>query len=167
MGVDYHAHAIIGVLLPEIPKAKRLIRKPAFDHGYEDDGKMEYDPKTGRKLWLEETTEAIAEYPGIVMIESYIDRNGIVCDNYYEPLREGQILLRIPVDLKVIWATYEDKRYIGFVVTTTTCDPTNTSHSCALPDINKLKEDLKSLLEPHDLWWGESFGLHSIIRCSF
>ena len=167
MGVDYYAYAVIGVLLPEIPLAKKRVRKPAFKHGYQDDGNVEYDPKTGAKLWLEEVVEVPAEYPGVVFSTSYTDRNGKECNDYHLPLREGQSLIRIPKHLNIARATHVDKTYIGFVVRAETLNTDSSTKVKTLPDISVLKEELKDLLEPYSLWRDELFGLHSVLVCSY
>lgn len=53
MGADYYAKAVVGVVLPnevDLPRAKTSVRKKAYQHGFEDDGRQEFDPKTGKNF---------------------------------------------------------------------------------------------------------------------
>lgn len=167
MGVDYYAYAVIGVLLPGIPMAKRVSRKPAFKHEYDDNGKMEFDPKTGAKLWLDEFIEVDAEYPGVVFIESYTDRNGNVCEDYHSPLRGGQSAIHLPGHLDIVRATSEDKIYVGYIAMAESYNPDSITKVKVLPDLNILKEEIRNILDPYGLWREELFGLYSVLVCSF
>ena len=65
MRADYYAKTVIGVKLhseEDFPKAKILVRKKAFDHDYKDGEGIEFYPKNGRSLWLEEKEEVEASY---------------------------------------------------------------------------------------------------------
>ena len=167
MSVDYHAYAVMGVLLPKIPMAMKKSRKPAFKHDYEDDGKMEYHPKTGMKLWLEETIEVPADYPSIMLVLSFIDREGNEREDFHPPLREGQKLLRIPMNLCAVNDTRSENIYVGYVAKANTYSQETSPKVNVSPDLNLLKEDLKKLLEPHELWREEQFGLYSVLICSY
>lgn len=46
MGVDYYSRTVIGVCLPnedELPKAKIMVRKKAFEHDYDKSRKLVQD----------------------------------------------------------------------------------------------------------------------------
>lgn len=167
MSVDYHAYAVMGVLLPKIPKAMKKSRKPAFKHDYEDDGKVEYHPKTGMKLWLEETIEVPADYPGIVFLRSYIDSAGKEQDEYASPLREGQTLIRIPVHLSLVHDTHSETTYVGYIARANTYGHENSARVKIPPYLNLIEDELRKLLEPHGLWREDRFGLYSVLFCSF
>lgn len=162
MGMDCYAKTIIGIKLPDeedIPPAKKSVRKKAFKHDFEDDGEMEFHPKTGQKLWLEETEEIDADYPSLI-----IDYD----DEYLgqEP-KPGQNVVSIPEGLSTAYGTDQNSWYIGFVSET-------GSHRCgrdevfeSLPDINSLKDQLKMFLEPLGYWDEDKFGLYTVLHSSY
>ena len=159
MSVDYYAYAVIGVQLPGFPRAKKMVRIPAFSHDFEDDGQMEFDPKTGRKLWSDEKVEIEADYTAVIITEND--------DRYWGELAEGQKHIRLPKDLSMVHSTDNENVYIGFVVKSSSCEREDQTHGCRLPDIENLKETLKNLLEPYELWREDLFGLHSVLYCSY
>lgn len=162
MGADYYANAIIGIKLPEkddIPPAKIYVRKRAFSHSFEDNGNMEFHPKTGKKLWLEEKEEVEADYPSLI-----ID----VGDDYLGSKPEpGQKIISIPDGLSTAYGTDQRSWFIGFVVETGSSNGGDEEVFDHLPDIDALKNRLKNFLEPLGYWNEEEFGLYSVLYCSY
>ena len=161
MGADFYARSIIGVKLPEtddIPPAKIYVRKRAFDHDFEDDGEMEFHPKTGQKLWLEEKEEVEASYPSLIIDveEDYLDSKP----------KPGQNIISIPDGLSTAFGTDEISWFIGFVLETDSSNGGDREAFYHLPDIDALKNRLKNFLEPLGYWNEEDFGLYSVLYCS-
>jgi hypothetical protein len=161
MGADYYSKAIIGVRLlideEKIPRAKIPVRKRAFKHTYTDDGEMEFHPKDGRKLWLNEKEEIEADYPAYVYN----------LDDDVSDLEEGQTLVVFPESLDVASGTDNDSWYLGCAVGTGSSNGGDEEGFIPIPDINGLKEKLKRTLEPHGLWDESRFGLYSVLYCSY
>lgn len=162
MGADYTAKAIIGVRLPEdesLPKLMQSVRKRAFDHKFEDDGETEYHPKDGRKLWLDETVEIETEEPAIVFsVDDDLDEDDIY---------EGQKLIKAPEGLEFANGTDGDNLCIGVVIRTGSSNGEEDIAFERIPDIDKVKTQLKTLLEPVGLWVEKDFGLYAILSCSY
>lgn len=162
MGVDYYANAIIGIKLPDtddIPPAKIYVRKKAFDHDFEDDGEMEFHPRTGQKLWLEEKEEVEADYPSLIIDieDEYLGSNP----------KPGQKIISLPYGLSTAYDTDQRSRFIGFVVETGSSNGSDEEVFNHLPDIDALKNRLKNFLEPLGYWNEEDFGLYSVLYCSY
>ena len=157
MGADYSAVAVIGVPLPDedsIPRAKTTTRKKAFKHKYEDDGDIEFDPKTGKKLFLDETEETEEDYPAFV----FNDENGL------EP---GQKIIKIPKGLEIAMGTEDSCGCLGIVVETGSSNGGDDYGFMPIPDLDELKAKIKDFLEPLGLWDEKGFGLHVILYCSY
>lgn len=72
MSADFYNYAVLGCPIPQqFPRAKVMARKRAFEHDFPDDGETEFDPKTGRPLWLEEMEEVDAGYEKFAVLEEY------------------------------------------------------------------------------------------------
>ena len=162
MGAYYFAKAIIGVKLPnedDIPKAKVMVRKRAFDHGYDDDGEMEYDPRSGKKLWLDEKEEVESGYPSVVF-----DVHGEWEDI---DLEQGQTIIKFPNGIKYAYGTDCLSWYVGFVVETGSTNGGEDIAFSKLPNIEHLKGVLRNTLEPIGFWNEDDFGLYCILYCSY
>lgn len=160
MGCDYYAKAVIGIKLPDeadLPRATRLVRKKAFDHQYTDlgPGKVDYDPKTGQKLFLDdETEEFILDYPAY----TYAD--------YNEP-KKGQTLIKSPLGFKFTCGTDGKNTCLGFVINTGSSYSGDDYGFSVVPDILTIRNELQKLLEPFGLWNEHKFGIHVILECSY
>jgi hypothetical protein len=160
MGVDYTAITVIGVTLPkveDIPNLtyKKTVRKKAFKHSYKDDGTHEFDPKTGAKLFLDEKEEITVKNPDLA---SFIYYDG---DLFCDDAEEGQKLIEAPKGMGFATGSGEEIIALGFVIKT---EPYGSDYVFAkVPDIEKTKSTLKSLLEPHGLWKEKDFGIHVIL----
>lgn len=156
MGADYRAYAIIGVMLPEdgdLPRAKITGRKRAYKHNFDDDGITEYHPKTGKKLWLDEKTEVEADYPAITFDE---DESGA-----------GMTYLEPPKGLEYHTGTDMNPRFLGCIVGTGNSNGGDDTEFSEIPDIKKIKEQIKALLEPLGIWDEKAFGLYANLYCSY
>lgn len=162
MGADYTAYAILGVRLPDedsLPKLKQSVRKRAFEHKFEDDGETEFHPKDGRKLWLDETVEIDTDVPVVKFdIEGYMGEDDIY---------EGQKLIQAPDGLEFATSTDGENLCLGVVAPTGNSNGGEESGFEPLPDINKVKMQIKELLEPIGLWVEEDFGLYALLSCSY
>jgi len=156
MSINYTAEAILGVILPEtkdLPRAKILVRKKAFYHTYKDDGEVEFHPRTGQKLFLDdEKEEVLGPNPAIIY------------DIYDEYIKEKspEILIKAP-------RGYEFACYQGEIYCLGVCieNRDNAAYGFKkVPDTEVIKKVLKDLLQPHGLWDEENFGLHVILHCS-
>jgi hypothetical protein len=161
MGADYYAKAIIGIELPDedtIPRAIIKTRKRAFDHDFGDDGETEFHPKDGRKLWLDEIEEVEANYPAYIFD---------VGEYEVEECDEGQTLIHFPDGTDYAYGTDGEAQYVGFVLETGSSNGGQDEVFSKLPDIEHLKEVLKSILEPIGFWDDDNFGLHVVLYCSY
>jgi hypothetical protein len=158
---DYTARAIIGVTIPDeddLPRASVSVRKRAFKHDYDDDGENEFHPKDGRKLWLDEKETVKEDYPAFLFDSE---------DYYGDSLEKGQKLIKIPKSLTLVNGTDGCNRCLGFVVSTGNSNGGDETGFELIPDIAKIKADIKGLLEPLDLWDESIFGLHDLLYCSY
>ena len=162
MGADYTAITVIGVCLPhaeDLPKAKVMARKRAFDHDYDES--YEFHPKSGDKLWLDEQEEVEADYPAIILDqEGYIEEDEI---------KEGQRVVDL-TDIEGLDCTCSTDNYrsfFGYVLETGSSNGGQSVCFEALPDIQKIKTQIKEKLEPLGLWDEEEFGVYSILYCSY
>lgn len=154
MGIDYTASAIIGILIPEkdnLPRAVLTVRKKAFKHNYEDDGELEFDSKSGKKLWLDEKEEIKADYPAFMFGD----------DADPEDLLPGQKILKTSHGLKFYSGSEDTNWCLGVGVSTGSSRCGDELGFKPLPDINRVKEELKKLLEPVGLWDESKFGLYA------
>jgi len=161
MGADYYAKVIIGIMLPdedEIKKAVIKSRKRAFDHDFDDDGETEFHPKDGRKLWLDELEETEADYPAYIFD---VGEYGV------EECEEGQALIRFPDGIDYAYGTDSATGYVGFVLETGSSNGGQDEVFSKLPNVEHLKEVLKSILEPIGFWDDDNFGLHVVLYCSY
>jgi len=159
MGVDYSATAIIGISLPEkddLPKLKTAVRKKAFPHSYKDGSEIEFHPKTGAKLFLDEKVEVESDFPAFIYD---LDESG-----NSELEHEGQKVIKAPKGLRFM-TDYEELTCLGLVVETGNSNGGDYYNFKKLPDINALKDTLQKALEPYGLWDEKEFGLHVILNC--
>jgi hypothetical protein len=160
MGADYYAKAVIGVRLPDedqFPRAKKMVRKKAFKHDY-GDGDAEFHPKTGQKLFLDEKEEVEEDFPAFVFADKYGDvrRND-----------ENQQVIKIPQGLEVVYGTDGNNTCLGFALKTGSSNGGDDYGFMQIPDIDDIKNKIKSLLEPLGLWDEKDFGIHLILYCSY
>lgn len=162
MGADYSAHAIIGVELPDpesLPNLKIKVRKKAFKHSFEDDGETEFDPKTGKPLWLDEVMDVDSDDPAVVY-DLYDDGDDI-------ELVDGQKVLKAPKGMDFNVGTDEDSIFIGVVVSTGSSNGGEETEFLPMPDVDKIRSDLRGCLEPLGLWDESKFGLYVNLYCSY
>jgi hypothetical protein len=161
MGTDYYAITIIGVSLPDeddLPRLKTTVRKKAFKHDFSDDGDMEFHPKDGRKLWLEEKVQVEVDKPLYVFQK----------EDYYSPeLEDGQQLIKIPRGLSTARDTNAENFYVGFVLGTGSSNGGDETVFSKLPDIGALRKQIEKLLKPIGLWEASEFGIYTVLRCSY
>ena len=161
MGADYYAKCVIGVILPdsdELPKLKKLVRKKAFKHDYEDDGEYEFDPKTAKKLFLDEKEEVETDLPAFIFDP----------DMRQEDLEDkNQVVIKPLKGIEYAVGTNNSNLCLGLVMETGSSNGGDDYAFMNIPDIEKIKEKLKNLLEPHGLWNEGKFGLHLILYCSY
>lgn len=158
MGVDYTATTIIGICCPkedQIARAKVKVRKKTFDHKFEDNGEIEFNPKDGRKLWLDEYEMVDSDYPSII-----IDVDG----SYDSSNLPGQIIIKLPKDIMYEYSTDNEDCYIGWKQSANSDSDEVYSD---FPNIGKMREKLKKLLNPHKLWCEDSFGIYTVLYCSY
>jgi hypothetical protein len=158
MGVDYSAHTVIGVELPnvdDLPRLKEKTRKRAFKHSFKDDGEHEFDPKSGKPLWLAETEEVETDEPSVV----YDD------DNYEGNTLEGQRLLKAPDGMGFCWGTDQESVFLGIV--SGTGSDNEEADFMEVPDIEATKMSLKGALDPLGLWDESKFGIYTVLYCSY
>lgn len=160
MGADYTAHAIIGIALPSqesLPKLNKKVRKRAFKHSFEDDGETKFDPKTGKPLWLDEFEEVESDDPVVVY------------DTDDEPseLEKGQKILKAPKGMEFRYGTDNGELFLGVVVSTGSSNGGEETEFLPMPDVNKIRDDLKACLEPLGLWDPSVFGLYANLYCSY
>lgn len=153
MGADYSAYAVIGcqVELDNIPVKKERVK--AFKHDYPDDGEIKFDPKTGKALWK------TVEYP-----EFAFDY-----DKYDHPDDNGGKTKIVKLGtLKMYHGTDGEPTVLG--VGTGENTYSNGGEDCdfmPLPDMESIKKKVKEVLEPIGMWNEETFGLYSILYCSY
>jgi hypothetical protein len=159
MGADYYAKAVIGILLPDvedIPKLKKLVRKKAFKHDFEDDGEHEFDSKTAKKLFLDEKEEIETDIPAFVF------------DDDLDVEDKKQIVIKPPKGMSYAIGTDDSILCLGATIETGDSNYGGDGYEfMKILDVNDIKGRLKKLLEPHGLWDEEKFGLHVILYCSY
>jgi hypothetical protein len=161
MGFNCYAHTVIGVQLPlpkNLPRARISVRKKAFDHNYKDEDGVEFDLKTGRKLWLNEKIFTETDYPVIVYESDYEDST----------LLEGQVkLTSFPQhNLAFLWGTDNSSAFFGMDISSGSLDDGYINFN-PVPDIENIKQRLKEVLEPFDLWKESDFGIYTILVSSY
>lgn len=164
MGADYYAKTVIGVRLPrneELPRAKILTRKKAFDHDFDDDGKVEFHPKNGKKLWLDEKERVDADYPAYIF-----DLEFLGADSYRYKLK-GQTVIEFPEDLEITYDTNHNNDYLGKIIETESSNGGQNVVFEQVPDIDSIKKIIKECLELFGLWDEERFGIYTILYCSY
>lgn len=159
MGADYRAVAVlgIGIEVKNIPKLKKTAKVPAFEHDYSEEDR--FHPKSGKKLWTDETREVDSEN-AVYYIED---------DEIHQQVFENGTLSEKRVcnleDHNIRCYTDEDGDYIvGIVADDTYSNGGNYRDFEDVPD--GLKETLKGLLGEYDLWNEEDYGLHCVLDCT-
>lgn len=140
MGVDYSAHAVIGV---KVPREKLWIeqRVKAYDHHYPES--MNFNPQTGAKLW-----ETLKEPIPV----------------YFEAEEEIRISSSV---FQVFWDHTGENAIVAVCHAYVDAWGSNTCLDFAgLPDIELAKAKLKDALGPEGLWNEKTFGLYAVLRCS-
>lgn len=161
MGADYTAYTVIGVALPAVDELPRLTarrRKKAFEHNFTDDGETEFDPKTGRPLWLDETEKyTVRDTPAVVYPDKYGE----------EEIEEGQILLKVPEGTSFHYGTDGEPIFLGVVSRTGNSNGGNDTAFLAAQDMNALRLALRAALKPVGLWEEDDFGIYTNLYCSY
>lgn len=109
----------------------------AFPHDFGPD--INFHPKTGKKLWMEK-----AEY-----IPQYDEYKGTLAG------------------FRVTFTTDNTTMYCGIVASGTHSNCGSEAKRTKLEDIGEIKAKLKSALEPLGLWDEKSFGLWTVLHCSY
>jgi len=160
MSTSYRAMALVGVKLPlesDLPRLQKSVRKKAFPHNFPDDENHKFDPKTGNPLWLNEFELTDSDEPSVVyQVDDYCDVD----------LVAGQKVLKGDEDLGLIESEddFSDSVfYYGVILKTGSSDNCEYAAFMALPNIDALKEKIRKILEPLNLWDESKFGLYSIL----
>ena len=159
MGVDYSAMLVIGIKLPEeseLPRLKTFTRKKAFKHDFEDNSEIEFDPKTGKKLFLDEKEEIDSDLPAFVY-----DDEGMTKEDLED---ERQTIIKGCKGFKIIpdySMTGETDFYMGYNLKTD-----EYSFKKEVPNIENMRDIIKKYLDPLGLWNENKFGLHLILQVS-
>jgi hypothetical protein len=144
MGADFSAIAVIGCIVypDKIPTVTKKVK--AFEHDIPEDSDVKFDAKTGKPLWKQE------KYPEYTFDE---DRDPRVKEIDKKGLK--------------LWCGTEGKPTIlGFGIGDTYSNGGASYDFTALPNVNEVKEKLKSILEPLSMWDEKAFGLYSLLYCS-
>lgn len=161
MGADYRAYTVVGVSLPAVDELPRLTakrRKKAFEHDYPDDGETEFDPKTGKPLWLDETEEyTVRGTPAVVYEDEYGETE----------VEEGQILLKAPEGMRFHYGTDGEPVFLGVVSRTGNSNGGDDTAFLAPQDMNSLRFALRGALKPIGLWEEDDFGIYTNLYCSY
>jgi hypothetical protein len=146
MGADYTAKAVIGCILDydKIPIIRKKVK--AFKHDIPETSDVKFDAKTGRPLWEEHS------YPAFTFNEE---------DRGTETKKINK------KGLKIYQGTDGEPTILGFGVSDTYSNGGNTYDFATLPNIPALKEKLKSILEPLNMWNEKEFGLYALLDCSY
>jgi hypothetical protein len=143
MGADYKSYAVIGIKIENklIPRKKHKMK--AFTHDFPENWVA--DPTTGRKLWQE------------------YDEPEFSFDAY----ERASIKPKLPTGVAVFYETNNGGEEPAFVLGYGITGVDFYTGCKVLPDVDKLKADLKELLTPLGLWDEQKFGLYSICHCSY
>jgi hypothetical protein len=147
MSVTIIAYTVLGILIDksDIDIKEEIVK--AFNHNKPEDQKFDQD--SGKRLWKVEQTPDIE-----------IDDQTII-DN----LNNKEIDLE-KLGLGLVHDYEAERYYIGMVLELNLhYDSDKPSFSKDVPT-EKIKEKLKKLFEPYDLWYEEQFGLHAILHFS-
>jgi hypothetical protein len=143
---EYSAYAVIGckINLDDIPSIIKTVK--AFEHNFPLSTK--FDSQTGKPLWREDS------YPKYT---------------FYSDGREDE--RSQPIDkkgLKTYQGTDGEPLILGFGVGEDTYSNGGDDYGFRnLPDVNEIKEKLKAVLEPLDMWSEINFGLYAVLHCSY
>lgn len=168
MGADYTAVAIIGtcVYTHNIPKLKKTVKRPAFNHDKKYSEHDNFHPKTGAKLWLDETKEVDSDIRKYVIDSGDEVGHAGVLETMFE---KGKLTYKLlsPFEGRIrCFKDYEDeeKTWVGLVLDNTNSN-CGTDHEFTVipPDV---KEVVQALLEPYGLWNEANYGLHAVLACS-
>lgn len=152
MGVDYKAYAVIGceVIFDNIPVKKERVK--TFRHDYPDDGEIRFDPKTGKALWK------TIEYPEFVFEDD---------DGYTDDYNGKSKAIKLD-NLRMFRGTDGEPTVLGIGIGDSTHSNGGENYEfMPLPDIESIKKKVKEILEPANMWEEETFGLYSILYCSY
>lgn len=146
MGTSYSARALIGCRFSEqdLFKTRKVNR---FAHSYP--AEMNYCPKTGQPLWIEQKVCILDETLDDFSSVSPILQGGIYC--FYDGSARGERPFLIGVhaveDRGESW-----RRQLG-------------QNFCPLDDssVAEARKLCQKVLEPHGLWKPERFGLHVML----
>lgn len=142
MGVDYKAKAVIGIILDEEKIPTKKFKNKTFDHNYPES--MRFSPVDGRKLWDER------EIPEFTFDEESRDTR----------------LIPLPKNIKLFHGTNGEPIILGFGISDTDSNGGNDYCFKKLPE-EDIRTKIKAVLEPLNLWNEETFGLYSILYCSY
>lgn len=181
MGVEYSAIAVLGIKidLDVIPKIKKTVKKPAFKHDYSE--KDTFHPKTGKKLWTDETMEIDSDYRKYILCdeEGYEDEPDGIYEQYFrkDGDEDNEIAIKclckfkdgIECEGKLCYVWEEDGyvhgTFIGLTVDNTGSNGGDATDFKSVPE--GIKEKIKNFLEPYGLWDEKKYGLYTILYCSY
>lgn len=144
MGADYHAKAVIGIEINEADIPKKHFKVKAFDHDYPEDWEVE-PTKPNRKLWKE------GNFP----------------EFDFEYAQEFTRKIELPKNIQLFKGTDGQPAVLGFGIETGSSNGGIDYEFEPISDITDIKNSLKNLLEPLGMWDETSFGLYSILYCSY
>jgi len=161
MSTSFHSYAVLGCPLPDsFPKARVMVRKRAFDHDYPDDGEKEFDPKTGARLWLDETEEVDADYEKFAVLDEY---DSVDPEEY-----PGMVGVKLgDYGLSTACTTDEDETIVGIVVGSPGYEPGLAKLNADPKSVEETRQKVKAFMEAIDSWDPESFGFYSVGYVSY
>jgi len=147
MGADYCAYAVIGCLVDEEKIPMKKTRVKAFKHDFPDNPEVQFHPKTGQQLYED------VEYPAFAFENDSPDVEVIKLEKY---------------GLELFSSTDHHYTVIGVGTGKDTYSNGGDEYDFVkLPDISKIKSKVKEVLEMIGQWDEESFGLYSLLYCSY
>ncbi len=146
MGADYYAKAVIGCEVTG--KLTRIVQRPRCNHVKPDNA--EFCPKCGKSTAPEDVKEPIPGY-----------------DPEDDPDRLTPALRQLAT-LTIAWTTDDERAFAGIQATTGSSRGSGDS-TAHLPysQIIDAKAKVKATLESLGLWDEASFGLWSVLYCSY
>lgn len=145
MGVSYAARALIGCRFfgKEIFTKKRV---KAFEHPYNPTDDVNFDPKTGRPLWMEINVCLLGDLEDVSSVEARTSLQGLYCfDNAAERNEDREVLVGLfGVEQDAEQRGWRNKPFVPL----------------SGPDVDRAQELCQKVLEPLGLWKPARFGIH-------
>jgi hypothetical protein len=150
MGVDYKAYyAVIGCILDRSKIAVKQEKVKTFKHDYPEDGETKFDPKTGIPLWK------TIEYPEYIF-------DAYDCEGRAKVIKLNGLNIFIS-------GGGNTPEVIGIGTGRKTYSNGGEAYDFRplVEDLDSIKKRIKDVLEPIGMWDETSFGLYSILYCSY